>query len=47
MRDIMLAESKQKQIEDAQRHRNEEREQVDRLAAEIMEEKNNKAKQKV
>ena len=47
MRDIMLAESKQKQQNEAQRHRNEEKQRVDKLAAEILEEKNTKAMQKV
>lgn len=47
MRDIMLAESKQKQTNDALRHKNEERQRVEQLAAEINEEKNTKAIRKV
>lgn len=43
----MLKESKSKQVEEAQRHKNEEKLRVDKLAADIIEEKNTKASKKV
>ena len=43
----MLAESKQKQNNDALRYKNEEKQRVEQLAAEINEEKNTKAIRKV
>ena len=43
----MLAESKQKQTNDALRYKNEEKQRVEQLAAEINEEKNTKAIKKV
>ena len=47
MRDIMLQESKQKQIDEQQRRQNEERQRVAKLAADIEEEKQAKAHRKV
>ena len=44
MRDFMLKESKQKQVDDMVRRQNEEKERVAKLAADIEEEKQNKVK---
>ena len=47
MRDRMLQESKQKQVEDQLKRQQEEKRRVAKLAADIEEERQAKAKQKV
>lgn len=47
MRDVMLEESKKKQVEDQQRYQHEEKERVQKLAADLEDERKQKAQKKI